>query len=67
MIMLITSLLYSFIDFYVPLKRMFEGDKMKLNEIIAYINYNHHLPYILVVSFAIGYYWYLDDHSKVRK
>ncbi len=46
---------------------MFEGDKMKLNEIIAYINYNHHLPYILVVSFAIGYYWYLDDHSKVRK
>ncbi len=66
-IILMMSGVYILIDFYIPIKRLFLGDKMPFGEIFGYINYIHHLPYILLVGLLLGFLWYKNDMQKEVK
>lgn len=54
--MLAMSIILIIIQLYVPIKRMYNGDKLMLSDILNYIQYLHYFPYILAVGIAIGFF-----------
>lgn len=53
--MLIMLFCFTLIDLYVPIKRLINGDTLKIEEMLSYIKISQHLPIIIAVSVALGY------------
>lgn len=66
-IVLIMTVVFVLIDFYVPLKRLFLGDIVSFSEIIGYIKLLHHFPYIIIAGSVIGFLWYKNDLQNEDK
>ena len=64
--MLAMSAILILIELYVPIKRMFLGDKLLVKEILNYIQYLHYFPYILVVGIAIGFFADSSENQKKK-
>jgi hypothetical protein len=64
--MLAMSAILILIELYVPIKRMFLGNKLMLSEILNDIQYLHYFPYILAVGIAIGFFADSSENQKKK-
>ncbi len=65
--MLTMSVLLIIMELYVPIKRIFFGDKMTFSEVLSYIRYLHYFPYILVFGITIGFFAESPENKDPKK
>jgi hypothetical protein len=51
---LLTLAIYTVIDMYVPVKRLWAGEVMSFQELVAHIQWHKKAPFIALITFLMG-------------
>jgi hypothetical protein len=51
---LLTLAIYTVIDMYVPMKRLWAGEVMSFQELVTHIQWHKKAPFIALITFLMG-------------